>query len=110
MKETEYKISKDKVKNFVEINDILDFDIEGYESPINMITKQIATDIAKKTDDTVLRAIWDTGVNVNKDELIKALSYDRDQYKKGYTAGYEAAFRKLPWWARKILLRRMGRR
>ena len=106
MKETEYKISKDKLKPFVELNDI-NIDVLGYESPISMITQQLATEIAKKTDDAVLSAVWKTGVNVDKDELVKALRYDREQYEKGYRAGYEAAFRKLPWWARKILSRRI---
>lgn len=106
MKETEYKISKDKLKPFVELNDI-NIDVFGYESPIHLITEQLAVDIAKKTDDTIYQAICNTGVTVDKDELIKALSYDRNQYEKGYTAGYEAAFRNLPWWVRKILLRRM---
>lgn len=86
----EYKISKDKLQPFVELNDI-NIDIVGYESPIRLITEQIASDIAKKTDETVWEAVWQTGVVVDKDELIKALEYDREQYEKGYRAGYEDA-------------------
>ena len=103
----EYKISKDKLQPFVELNDI-NIDIVGYESPISLITEKIASDIAKKTDETVLEAVWQTGVIVDKEELIKALEYDRKQYEKGYRAGYEDAFRKLPLWARKLLCRRIN--
>lgn len=106
MKETEYKISKDKLKPFVELNDI-NIEVLGYESPISMVTQQLATEVAKKTDDTIWEAIVKTEVVVDKDELIKAMQYDRKQYEKGYRAGYEAAYNKLPLWARKILLRRM---
>ena len=30
-------------------------------------------------------------VNVDKEELFKALAYDRNQYQKGYDAGYKKA-------------------
>ena len=101
----EYKISKDKLKPFVELNDI-NINIEGYESPIRLIIEQIASDISKKTDETIYEVICRTGVVVDKDELIKALEYDRDQYEKGYRAGYKAALNKLPCWARILLMRR----
>ena len=32
----------------------------------------------------IFKAVQNVGVNVDRDELIKALRYDRDQYKKGY--------------------------
>lgn len=99
----EYKISKDKLKPFVELHNI---NIEGYESPISLITEQIASNVAQKVDAMIYEAVCRTGVVVNKDELIKALEYDRDQYEKGYRAGYNAAFNKLPCWARRMLLRR----
>jgi hypothetical protein len=35
----------------------------------------------------VCEAVIKCGVNVNKDELIKALQYDREQYAKGYNDG-----------------------
>ena len=42
-----------------------------------------------KLEDSVCEAVQSVGVNVDKDELIKALQYDRDQYNKGFVAGYE---------------------
>lgn len=62
-----------------------------YESPINVYFKQ-AQEAARKVDEEVgnqiMIAVWDVGVNVNRDELIKALQYDRGQYEKGYQDGY----------------------
>ncbi len=107
MKQTEYKISRDKLNKFVELNDA-DICSVGYESPITMITKHLASEIAKKTDDTIWEAVVKTEVVVDKEHLVKALKYDREQYEKGYKAGYKDAFAKLPLWARKILKRRMG--
>lgn len=99
-----YKVSKESVDKLFPIND---FAVLGYESPITMITEQIAEDIAKQTDDAIWEAIVKTEIVVDKDELVKAMQYDRDQYAKGYRNGYKAAYEKLPRWAQKILGRRM---
>lgn len=55
-----------------------------YESPIQVITNKIGS----QYDDYVYTAILNVGVTVDKDELVRALQYDRDQYKKGYEDGY----------------------
>ncbi len=61
-----------------------------YESPVNVIygemNMQIEADICK--------AIQNIGIDVNKEELIKALQYDRGQYEKGYKDGYKSAIDK----------------
>lgn len=59
----------------------------AYESPINLIMQ----DINYKYEQNVLTAIQNIGVEVNKDELIKALAYDRQQYERGYQEGYAQA-------------------
>lgn len=51
-----------------------------YESPINIIYGEINT----KMENEVLTVIQNLGVDVNKEELIRALQYDREQYQKGY--------------------------
>lgn len=51
-----------------------------YESPIDIIYSEMQT----KLEGEVFKAVQNVGINVNKDELIKALSYDRHQYEKGY--------------------------
>ena len=54
-----------------------------YQSPIEIITRQMRTQF----EDNVFKAIQDYGIVVDKDELIKALQYDRGQYDKGYADG-----------------------
>ena len=51
-----------------------------YQSPIEFITIQLNTQI----EDGIYKAVQKYGVKVDKDELIKALQYDRGQYQKGY--------------------------
>jgi hypothetical protein len=60
-------------------------DHSGYSSPIQLIL----SDIQMKLEDNVCEAVQSVGVNVDKDELIKALQYDREQYAKGFTDGYK---------------------
>ena len=54
-----------------------------YKSPIELFYK----DIKAKQEEYVLSAIQEMGVNVDKEELLKALKYDREQYSKGYIDG-----------------------
>ncbi len=51
-----------------------------YESPIDVVYGQVQMDF----EDNVMKAVQNYGINVNKDELISALMYDRRQYEKGY--------------------------
>lgn len=57
-----------------------------YESPIDIIYGEIQTQI----ENDVLKAVQRVGVNVDKEELLKALQYDREQYSKGYADGLNA--------------------
>lgn len=56
-----------------------------WESPINVIMGEMQTQIERD----VFKAIQNVGIDVNKEELLKALQYDREQYSKGYSDGYE---------------------
>ncbi len=51
-----------------------------YKSPIDIIYGQMETQL----EGTVLKAVQNVGVDVDKEELIRALQYDRHQYSKGY--------------------------
>ena len=53
-----------------------------YESPIKLIQDEIRYEM----ENNVLKAVQNIGVNVDKEELIKALKCDRGQYDKGYDA------------------------
>ena len=56
----------------------------GYKSPIDIIYGEMQT----KVENGVLEAIQKCRINVDKDELIKALRYDRAQYDRGFADGY----------------------
>lgn len=58
-----------------------------YNSPIKICTKLLRM----TQDETIVRAVQDVGIFVDKDELIKALQYDRGQYDKGYADGQKDA-------------------
>ena len=62
----------------------------SYESPIYIYEKPISSQIASKKEEMVLEYIYNLGIDCNKEELIKALKYDRDQYDKGFKDGYHA--------------------
>lgn len=56
-----------------------------YDSPIQILTGNINTTF----EDGVYKAVQGIGIDVDKKELLKALEYDRDQYRLGYNDGYE---------------------
>lgn len=55
----------------------------SYESPINLILKSAT----EKLEHDILKAVQTYYIDVNKDELGRALKYDREQYEKGYRDG-----------------------
>ena len=56
----------------------------------NQIVKIFETERQLVYENEVLKAVWNIGVDVNKEELLKALKYDRDQYNEGYQDGLNA--------------------
>ena len=58
---------------------------------INDVCEEAGRAAAKMFDDMVFEAVAEVGIKVDRDELIKALAYDRGQYEKGYGDGYRAA-------------------
>ena len=58
-----------------------------YESPIDITWTEMQTQISEGIDELVIKACKQMIPTVNKDELIKALQYDRGQYEKGYEDG-----------------------
>lgn len=61
-----------------------------YESSINKIYKDIQTQMIEQDEKMVMQAVREVGITVDKDELVRALQYDRDQYQKGYQDGLQA--------------------
>lgn len=68
-----------------------DIDLEqlqpNEEDPAVALIRAMATQAANDLDDAVMRAVMNVGITVDRDELVKALQYDRDQYNKGFEAG-----------------------
>jgi hypothetical protein len=58
-----------------------------YKSPIELLTTDIYTKIVKQQEEDIYQAVVKTGVNVDKEELTRALRYDRGQYNAGYMDG-----------------------
>ena len=69
-----------------------------YKSPIEIITGQIKTNY----DNAIYSAVQNVGINVDREELLKALEYDRGQYEEGFREGEKHTMRQikdlLPEW------------
>ena len=61
----------------------------NYRSPIEMI----ATEMQTKYENECVSVCQRYGFNVDKDELAKALAYDRNQYNMGFKDGYKQALK-----------------
>ncbi len=66
-----------------------------YKSPIEKIYGELQTQMMQEDEKMVMKAIRKVGVNVDKEALIKALQYDRNQYAKGYEDGKNDVLEKL---------------
>ena len=62
-----------------------------YESPIKIIYGQMQTQM----EGEILKAVMSTDIQVDKEELIRALQYDRKQYECGFIDGHIAAQKEL---------------
>ena len=59
-----------------------------YKSPIEIIIGQIKTNY----EDEIFRAVQNVGINVDREELLKALEYDRGQFEKGWKEGFHDGY------------------
>lgn len=75
---------------FLEMQDLLEAD-KLYKSPIEVFAEAVAPKVAEAFDSIVWEAIVKTNVVVDRDELVKALECDRDQWRKGFANGVEYA-------------------
>lgn len=63
--------------------------LEGYESPVKVYQSEMQTAL----ENNVMSVAQRIGIDIDKEELLRALAYDRDQYKEGYEAGYKRAIK-----------------
>lgn len=66
-----------------------------YEPPLEFVVKEICEKIGENVDAMVIQACFDAHVEVNRDELLAALKYDRGQYEKGVADGRAQAAEEL---------------
>jgi DNA-directed RNA polymerase subunit RPC12/RpoP len=59
----------------------------SYESPIELLITDIQHQIVEQQDEQIYQAVMNVIPNINKEELLRALKYDRDQYDRGYEDG-----------------------
>lgn len=61
-----------------------------YESPIKLeFTEPWIEKLKDEADEYIVRVVQQMGVAVDKEELTRALQYDRGQYEKGYLTAVE---------------------
>lgn len=65
-----------------------------YQSPVEMLVGEMTTRIENACNATIQQKL---GFNIDKEELIKALAYDRHQYEKGYQDGKAEAKLETGW-------------
>jgi hypothetical protein len=63
----------------------------GYKSPIEVFENELQTQM----DNDIMEVVFSYGINVDKNELVKALAYDRKQYEAGFADGRAAAERRI---------------
>lgn len=63
-------------------------ELNGYAPPVSLDLN----DFQYAIGDAVVKAIAKAGIQINQEELLKALQYDRGQYQKGYDAGFADGF------------------
>lgn len=66
-----------------------------YKSPIELLVTNIYDQIQKDQDEHIYQAVLQYVPNVDREELIRALQYDRNQYEKGYMDGKADAMAEL---------------
>lgn len=78
--------------------------MKDYQSPIYVYMAGTALKQAENYEKGIMEAVQYAQIQVDKEELEKALRYDRDQYEKGYADGLAEGKKK----AEEILERLQG--
>lgn len=68
----------------------------NYKSPVEVMISEAIEKANEETESEILHQVEiTTGIHINKEELIKALNYDRDQFQKGWDCAFEKIYEKL---------------
>lgn len=78
------KIKEEALSNpFVPITDI-------YDAPLSAQVDSMNRMIYQSFEDQCMRVVYNMGININKDGLVKALNADRERYEQAYCEGWAA--------------------
>jgi hypothetical protein len=66
-----------------------------YKSPIELLITDICNQVLEQQNEAIHQAVLHYVPNVDRDELVKALEYDRSQYEEGYMDGKADAMAEL---------------
>lgn len=83
---------EEAINRYSSLKRFRDASIPGYQSPITLTYHEdrFIKQIINAQENAVMgEIVMQTGVQVDKAELIRALNYDRDQYNIGYKEGYK---------------------
>lgn len=58
-----------------------------YKSPIEVCVTEMQHKFEERIEGDIIKVIHNYGISIDKEELIKALDYDRQQYEAGYRDG-----------------------
>ena len=66
----------------------------SYKPPLEFETEfeKVTKEISSKNEEFVMECVMSLNIKANKDELSRALMYDRGQYRVGYSDGYEDGY------------------
>ena len=64
----------------------------AWESPIKLDYTPFWEQIVDAQENAIYKAVLKVNITVDREELVKALKYDRGQYEKGYADGYEKGY------------------
>lgn len=65
------------------------------EATVRTVCEELADTMEKDITNYASKIILELGLTVDKNELIRALQYDREQYEKGYADGYLDCLREI---------------
>lgn len=81
----------DKNSDWLNHEDVYDLAGYLYDSPIRLALSDITSKLHESVDNKIMAEVSrKMYVDVDQDELLKALKYDRDQFNKGFRAGWDA--------------------
>lgn len=66
----------------------------GYESPVQVFSNYVEDLVTQKENYIAMQVSEQMHVQVDREELVKALAYERDQYNEGYRNGFLEGYKK----------------